>query len=322
MDENAIVAKFNFLPSLDITFKPVKEVSIQGSYFKTLNRPGIQELSSFRHFDTELFLVKSGNPFLETSEITNYHASVNWVNNTGFSIAASGFYKQIDQPIEQIITQFAGSKGNFLSTPYNVTSAELLGLQATINYPIFKNPKSPLSHLSLFANGSWTNSIVKAGPIRSNAVPFVREHSLAGTPDLTFNGGLILQYPKWPQVSVLYSQTSDYLKAVGSGVIVSDISEETVTSIPDYRVKGRGQLNLQLSHRFFQSSLQVIAGAQNLLNSPYIIYQDLNGNQKFDSALVIDQSGSSGGKYISGIDNTVLFIQDQKSYYVRIAFTF
>jgi len=53
----------------------------------------------------------------------------------------------------------------------------------------------------------------------------------------------------------------------------------------------------------------------NLLNSGYVVYQDLNGNKKFDDPLTLKNSQEGkGGYYQSGIDNTIIKHQTTKNF--------
>ncbi len=321
LDENATVAKYDLLPSLEITLKPVREISFTTSYYKTINRPMLQELSSFRYYDAGTFLVRSGNPFLENSEINNFSAGLQWAAKNNFTIGVSGFYKDIYKPIENIITLYPGSTANYLSTPHNVPNTTVYGIKTSFLMPLVKKMNNWLSDLSVYGSGTWTTSEVEAGPVRSISAPNVSSHSLAGSPEYMANGGIILQHRQWPQFSLHYQYTSDYLHSAGSGAKVYGSNGDAVYAIPDYRVKGMSQLNVQVSHLFFKSTLQVIAGATNVLNSPFIIYQDLNGNKSFDEPLVISKSGPNRGFYISGTDNTIQETNNQRSFFLRLSYT-
>ncbi len=322
LDENATVSKYDLLPSLEITLKPVKEFSFTASYYKSINRPMIQELSSFRYYDVGTFLVRSGNPFLENSDINNFSAGLQWAAKNNFTVGVTGFYKDIYKPIENIITLYPGSTGNYLSTPHNVPSASVYGVKASFLMPLGKKINNWLSDLSVYGSGTWTTSEVESGPVRSISAPNISRHSLEGSPEYMANGGIILQHRQWPQFSVNYQYTSDYLHSAGSGAKVYGSNEDAVYAIPDYRVEGMSQLNIQVSHLFFKSSLQVVAGATNVLNSPFIIYQDLDGNKSLDEPLVISKVGPNRGFYVSGTDNIIRETSNQRSFFVRLSYTF
>ena len=96
-----------------------------------------------------------------------------------------------------------------------------------------------------------------------------------------------------------------------------------ISTIPDYRVRGREQLDLQVSQKIYKGKIQIILGVNNLSNSGQIIYQDLNGNKKFDGPLTLRNSQEGkGGYYQSGTDNTVVNIKPQRTFYFTISYLF
>jgi hypothetical protein len=321
LDQNSHVNKFNILPSVQANYQPLEAVRVHAAWFKTVNRAQLQELTATQYYDASTFMVRKGNPILANSTIDNFDVGIGWNAGVGSNISVSGLYKKIDQPIEYILSSYANSRGNLLLTPHNTPPAEIYGLQASfrINFNFLATWLSPVS---LFANGNWLQSTVKAGPVKSGLTPHVAEHSLSGSPMYTVNGGFTIQHDKFPGLTVLYSRTGDYIFAVGSGAVYTLESGGTVLAVPDYRVKGRDQLDIQLSQKLFKARLQLIAGVHNLFNDPYIEYQDLNGNKKMDAPLTIHKGNGTAGFYESGIDNTVLKITQQQTYYITISYLF
>ncbi|MFM9907955.1 MAG: hypothetical protein ACKVOW_01330, partial [Chitinophagaceae bacterium] len=181
------------------------------------------------------------------------------------------------------------------------------------------NRNSWLYYIMISGNGTLTQSKVFNGPIKNLESPTVKEHTLSGTPDYTLNGSLTLQYPGFPHLSVLYNRIGDYILYVGSGQEQSLSNGNKISSVPSYRVKEREQLDIQLSQTFLKSKIQIIAGVTNLLATAYTEYQDLNGNEKFDTPLSTTNS-TSGGYFKSGVDNTVLQIKGYRNYFLRISF--
>jgi hypothetical protein len=322
LDENLSVTKFNILPSVSVRYNFLPAIAFQLSYFKTVNRPSIQELSSYRYYDASIFMVKSGNRALVNNNINNFQAEFNWSPRANTLITVSGFYKYMSQPIENMITGFANAKGNMLNVPYNMPEATVKGLQASFKIPVSNIQTSLLSSLFLTGKAGLFHSEVEAGPIKNNSIPYISEHTLSGTPDYALNGGLFFQRVKLPALSVLYSRTGDYILFVGSGSEKVLENGNSILNVSHYRVKGSQQLDLQLSYVFFKSRLQLIGGINNLLASDYTIYQDLNGNEQMDSPLKIVESGIGVGRYAGGVDNTVLSVRGQRNYYLRISFLF
>ena len=145
---------------------------------------------------------------------------------------------------------------------------------------------------------------------------------MSGSPDYAVNAGFLLQYPRFPQVTVQYNRTGDYLAALGSGTVYTLANGNKVAAVPDYRIAGRDQLDIQVAQQLFHSKLQVIAGINNLTASAHTTYQDLNGNKKFDGPLSLNNNGNSGGFYVSGTDNAVFSISSQRIYHLSLSYLF
>ncbi|MBC7914693.1 MAG: TonB-dependent receptor, partial [Pyrinomonadaceae bacterium] len=322
LNKNTRIIEFNFLPSLHVKYQPIDALQLFAGYFKSLNRPQLQELSPSRYYDAASFTVKEGNPVLVNTEIDNADLGVILNLKKGTSLTLSGFYKKVYEPIENLIYPYSTTKGTYLSRPYNVPPATIKGIEMAFKSKLnFITPA--LNNLSCFANTTILRSKVETGFIRNGTAPDIPEHSLSGSPDYAVNAGITLQEPGLPELSVLFNTTADYISAVGTGAISDLLNENSVQAIPDYRVKGRDQLDLQISQKFFKSRIQVILGVNNLLNAPYIVYQDLNGNRKFDEPLQLKANANGQlGYYQSGTDNTVVSIKPQRLYYLTVSYVF
>ena len=171
LDENTRIAGFYFLPSASLVYSPVKQFQLFGAYFKTLNRPQLQELSMYSYYDSGSFMVKTGNPLLSTASIDNYNAGIKLLPNPFSTLTVAAFYKKISQPVEYIVSNY--NNGTMLLTPHNTPSAEVKGLDASLNIKLnfINNPWA--SGISVFAGGNITSSTAAAGPVRSSATPMV-----------------------------------------------------------------------------------------------------------------------------------------------------
>jgi len=323
IDENTRVTNTDVLPSVELVYQPLSKVQLHAAGFRTVSRPELQELSAYKHYDALSFMVTTGNQLLANSLVNNYDIGLDWDPHTGCHIAVAGFYKRIDQPIENILSPYSNSAGNLASTPYNTPSADVRGLTAAFRTNLrFIAAASWLEEITFFAGGSWLTSSVSGGSVKSAVTPNVVEHKLSGSPDHTMNAGVVIQHPSWPMLTVLYNRTGDYISALGSGTRYKLSNAAEISAIPDYRVKDRDQLDIQISQKLFRSRVQLIAGVNNLTNSAYTEYQDLNGNKKFDQPLALITKNNSGGYFNGGVDNTVLSIKAQRTYYLTVSYLF
>lgn len=323
IDENSRVNNLDVLPSITINFLPVTDVQLQASWFRTVNRPQLQELSSYRYYDALSFLAKTGNPLLSNAIIDNTEAGITWFGKQSTTISINGFYKRIDQPIEYVLSPYGNSTGNLLATPHNTPPTDVYGVNGAVKLNLGFGEPSFLSYVTFFTNGNYTKSKVSGGPIKSRSTTNVQEHTLSGSPEYMVNGGITINHPKYPMLTVLYNRTGDYISMVGSGARITLDNGNMISALPDYRVKGREQLDIQVSQKFFREKAQLIIGVNNLLKDPYIEYQDLNGNKKFDTPLTLrPNQNNNGGLYQSGIDNTVINIKTQPVYYLTLSYLF
>ncbi len=323
LNANKRVIKSNLLPSLNIKYNPVSEIQIFAAYAKSLNRPQLQELSPYRYYDANSFIIRKGNPILRNTQIDNLEGGINWNALKSSVVSISAFYKRIQEPIENILFSF--SKGVYQTEPYNVPPATIKGVEAAVKTRLnfIAGSSSWLSNVTLFANANFLETKVEKGFIRNNSNLEIEEHSLAGSPDYTLNSGITLQQPRWPFLTLLYNTTADYISFVGSGQKTELSNGNSILDIPDYRVRGTEQLDFQISQKFLKSKIQAILGVNNLLNTPYIIYQDLNGNKKFDEPLQLKANANGRlGYYQSGTDNTVVSIKPQRLYYLTVSYVF
>ena len=324
LNVNQQIIKSDLLPSLHIKYQLVDAIHVYAAYSKTLNRPHLQELSLYRYYDASSFMVKEGNAVLKNTEIDNADIGINAYLKNGSSLMLSGFYKKIVEPIETILYAYSSTNGIYVAKPYNAPPATVKGIEAAFKTNLsFISSASWLTKTSLFGNATILKSKVEAGYIRNQANPELGEHSLSGSPDYTVNTGITFHEPGVPQLSLLFNTTADYISTVGSGAISNLPNGNSVQAIPDYRVKGREQLDLQISQKLFRSRIQAIMGVNNLLNAPFVVYQDLNGNKKFDEPLKLKTNNAGRlGYYEAGTDNTVVSIKPQRLYYLTLSYMF
>ena len=325
INSNTNVIDFSFLPSVTLKYSPIAIIQLNAAYFKTVNRPQLQELSFYGYYDASLFTMRTGNPILKNTDIQNYNIGMLASSGSGVSFSLSGFYKRIYEPIENVLSAYSVS--SYQSTPFNAPPATVKGIDANIKTTLsFISQQSWLSKTTIFASTTLLKSKVEAGYLRSNVTnvtPEIEEHPLSGSPDLSVNAGITLQQIGIPEFTILYNHTSDYLSAVGSGKKILLANGNHVLSIPHYYTKGMDQLDVQISQKFYKSRIQLIVGANNLLNANYTVYQDLNGNKKLDEAIATKSNAFNRlGYYQSGTDNTVINIKAQRSFFTSLTYRF
>jgi len=120
----AQVDETSILPSLGLVYEVAPGMNLRVSWSRTIARPTLRELAPVA---TEEFIFGDeflGNPALSLSRITNYDIRWEWFRKPGEVLALSGFYKQLEDPIEQI--SFSAGGRSFIQ-PVNYRSGVVLG---------------------------------------------------------------------------------------------------------------------------------------------------------------------------------------------------
>ncbi|MEM6827600.1 MAG: TonB-dependent receptor [Pseudomonadota bacterium] len=122
-----------FLPSGTITWEPVDDLQFRVSASQTIARPQFRELVEQVYFDPESNREFVGNPLLDDSELLNIEARLEYYLGGPDRISVAGFYKDIDNPIENTLQSASGViRTGFANAP----GAELYGIEVDAVYGI------------------------------------------------------------------------------------------------------------------------------------------------------------------------------------------
>jgi outer membrane receptor protein involved in Fe transport len=142
LDRAAIQAAINgeidetkILPSLGFAYRPLQGLSLRGAYSQTVARPSFREIGFYVSVEPGSDDLVVGNPRLQLSEVESYdlRAEYTW-GQYGDLVAVSGFYKEIDDPIESIVIRnpinFEQSSSALFRTFFNnPNQATLMGVE-------------------------------------------------------------------------------------------------------------------------------------------------------------------------------------------------
>ncbi|WDI31253.1 TonB-dependent receptor [Hyphococcus flavus] len=114
-----------WLPSATVTWNFTDDMQLRAGYSHTIARPQFRELAPSLFFDPDSDRAYRGNAFLVDSEFRNYDLRYEFYLGRNQFLTLAGFYKTIDNPIEEFIT--ATSADSFETRFINTPKAELLG---------------------------------------------------------------------------------------------------------------------------------------------------------------------------------------------------
>ncbi len=116
-----------FLPAVTLTWNPLDDIQVRAGFSQTITRPQFQELGDALFTDTDRDLQTVGNPFLVNTETTNYDVRFEYYFGREQYITIGGFYKDIENPIEEALTFTTVDDINV--SYLNAPSADLYGFE-------------------------------------------------------------------------------------------------------------------------------------------------------------------------------------------------
>ena len=235
----------------------------------------------------------------------------------------AAFYKKLQDPIEYAFSDL----DNNLSGKYalNTGTAFVKGIEAEIRKKINFIKVAPwLSHLTLFGNGALLRSKVSGKQINSTLINTFSEHTLTGQPKYIINGGMsILLFKETFEITMSYNRTGDYINELGSNDLDIHLANgNSVPRRPHYYVRARDLVDMVISKSILKDKGKFKLNITNLLKKRYILYEDLNGNGKFDTPVMVKNIPERTANYLSGEDNTASSIDPQTTYSLSFTYTF
>jgi outer membrane receptor for ferrienterochelin and colicin len=253
------------LPSANLTANISEKMLIRGGFGITLNRPEFRELAPYAFYDFNFNSVNYGNDSLETPSIYNYDARWEYYPNHGEIISVGAFYKNFVNPIETYFVPGTGSGGTRNYTYRNAESASSTGIELEVR-KTFNNLKTPfVRNLGVVLNASYIWSKINLG---DKAQGQSENRPMMGQSPYIINSGIYYQNDTLGlQVNLLYNVIGERIVIVGS------------YGIPDVYEMPRNTLDLTITKRLWKR-LDVKFGIQDILNQPYLLVQDANGDGK------------------------------------------
>jgi outer membrane receptor protein involved in Fe transport len=208
----------------------------------------------------------------------------------------------------------------------NTGNAFVRGIEAEVRKKLDFFEFAPwLSHVTLFGNGSLIKSKVEAAKLTNDLVSSTNEHTLTGQPNYIINGGVTISLFKNSfEATMSVNRTGDYINELGTSDLIPLNNGNAVPLVPHFRVKARNMADLVLTQNFLHNKGKIKINVSNLFNKPYILYQDLDGNGKFDEPVVIKKYPGARTflNYVSGVDNTASSIRPQRTWSLSVSYTF
>jgi hypothetical protein len=225
--QTATIDKTDALPSANLTYEVTHTSNLRLGYFKSVNRPEFREMANVAYIDFDANQGVIGNPDLERAVIDNYDVRMEWFPGVGEVLAASFFYKDLTDAIEE---ELLPSPDRYVRTWFNSPRAKNYGYEIEMR----KNLGFLWGSLeNLIVQGNFTHVTSEVeyteshnDPVTNEAVTETKTRTMQGQAPYTLNAGLIYSVPDIHlSMSVLYNRFGQRLDAVGD-TRAYDIYEE------------------------------------------------------------------------------------------------
>lgn len=247
----------DFLPSVNVVYSLTENMNLRAAYTHTIARPNYRELAPYVTVQFSGSSSDEGNPNLQRTLIKNYDLRWEWFGRGGEVVAISGFYKNLENPIERVLDVRVNNR----RTWENVDNAEVLGIELEARRNLSFITES-LRRFSLSTNLTFVHSEVtipeeEMEVIRINDPEADNKRPLNGQSPYVFNADLSYFNEELDFTADLnYNIFGDRLSTVSLGA-TPDIYERSFQTLDLVMNKGLGNnFNLKFS-------------ASNLLNSTF-----------------------------------------------------
>lgn len=267
------------LPSLSLTYALDDDMNLRAAASRTLDRPEFRELAPFQFSEASSLRQLVGNPALEVAEITNLDAKWEWFPRRGEVLSIGAFYKQLDDPIEQVFLATASSAFSF----QNATEGHVVGAELSVRRRLdFLGDF--FEAFALAGNLSIIDSEVTV-LTRGAFIPTNEKRRLEGQSPYVVNLNLVWQSETGAtEVGAFYNVFGPRIEAAGG------------SGVPDIEESARNVVDLTFRQQV-TDRLGVRIKAENLLNAPYRWQQSANGITRIQREYRVGQSVSIGLSY-------------------------
>lgn len=257
----------DILPSASLIFSINEQQNFRVAYSNTLARPSYREIAPFSGFDAYGGSSTVGNPELDRTLITNYDARWEYFLGVGELVAISGFYKNLEKPIERVFdTQRVRTR-----TWQNVEEATVYGVEFEVRKNLgFITPK--FEFLSLATNVTFVHSEVNVPDdelftARLSDPDFDDTRPLYGQSPYIFNMDLSYLNPE-----------IDLTVDLNTNVFGDRLSDVTLGANPDVFERGYVTTDLIIS-KGFANNFSAKLSLKNLLDPEIKSTSELNGEE-------------------------------------------
>lgn len=280
------------LPSASINWTFTENMQLRAAYSETIGRPQFRELafSEFQNVETDQLFF--GNPFLTNPSLDNYDVRWEWYFGANQFLTAGVFYKEINDPIEEVVQRLGG--GDTIQTSFQqIPKARLKGFEIEGNWR-FEIDGEPFGMSEFFkskefllaVNYTYTDSSIvvnpgdvvvraqrKDAPLLVDATRILVDgRALQGQADHIVNFQFGFQdYDARSQFTIMYNYTSERIRELGENQLPNVLARDPAS------LDIRYTKDITLSGQDFT----IAATGRNLLGDDFRAVQGEGDNKVF-----------------------------------------
>jgi len=254
----AKVEETDLVPALNLVYSLRENIQLRAAASRTLDRPEFRELAPFQFTEATSLRQLKGNPDLVPAEILGGDLRLDWFPGIGELISVGGFYKTINDPVEQVFIAAASSAYSF----QNAEEATLLGVELDVRLRADRFARF-LENVSLQGNFSWIDSEVS---VKRDGIfqPTNLRRPLEGQAPYVLNLGLDFAGLNGLQAGLFFNRFGKRITAAGG------------SGLPDIYEQPRNVLDATLSFPL-RPGVRVKLKGTNLLDADYTFDQTAGG---------------------------------------------
>ena len=264
------------LPSANAILSLTEKTALRLSGSRTVSRPEFRELAPFTFYDFNLSSTVRGQSRLVRTNITNIDLRYEGFFSRGQTASLSAFYKDFQNPIEQIIGNGSGA-GSREYTFANIPKASAYGLEGELRLTFGGLKRFILwekfDNFSIYANAAVIRSEIRDRRNSQDTLDRAKR-PLQGQSPYLVNAAFQYTDPKTGLgFAVLFNRIGRRIYQVGDNQVL------TIWEAP------RSVLDAQVSKRFGKrKALEIRLTMGDVLNQDNTFYQDQPGAQYSTSA--------------------------------------
>ena len=249
----------DFLPGINLVFKPGEKTNIRLSGSQTVVRPEFRELSPFAFYDFELNAQVVGNNKTQRTKITNADLRYEIYPRGGELITVGVYFKHFDKPIEYYFNRTGPATNTF--NVNNTETAKAYGAEFEFRKKL-DFLSSALKNFTVSGNFSYIYSQVK------DSVSLDRP--LQGQSPYLINASLQYDVEKIGFMgTLLFNQVGRRILFVGD------------KAVPDIWENPRPLLDIQLAQKILKRRGEIKVNVSDIFNVRAYFYHDLDDNNKY-----------------------------------------